>query len=394
MRGALKGVLPLLALLSIMVWGHPMILTAQSQDDRSTPRPYKFELDFYGLGMGAAAPPRGAGLLPPTPPFIQLALVVPARTQQVSSWFFGAGSALTAASNSKLTGGRAVQPLDGVLAGRSLGPQPGFGGGAAVVRRLGNRVSGEAAIEVSNTGVGFTSAARKGIEASRASFQSFFEGVAGTVGEEPGRAIQASVSGGTPDNDVQLSGAFRVSVGRIKRLSPYATFGAGVVRSFGPGAATNIRGAYGFQLVTRTGAVSHYDETDTVRLRIETSSYRPVGILGGGATYEWRGRCGLYFDTRVMISPVRVKMFMDASPHVAVVSDPAISHSGIVSISGASFVFPAVDTVTVVVFDNNQELSPAFPSSLSGPPIAGFQTWSARAVGTRVGVRFGLSYRF
>ena len=95
-----------------------------------------------------------------------------------------------------------------------------------------------------------------------------------------------------------------------------------------------------------------------------------------------------------MISPVRVKMVMDASPHVALVSDPAISHSGIVSISGAPFVFPAVDTVTVVVFDNNQELSPAFPSSLSGPPIAGFQTWSGHAVGARVGLRFGWYYRF
>ena len=284
-----------------------------------------------------------------------------------------------------------MQALDGVLSGRSLGTQPGFGGGAAVVRRLGNRVSGEIAIEASNTGVGFTGAARKDIEASRASFQSFFEGVALTVGEEPGPAIHATVSGaGRVDNEIQLSGAFRVPVGRIKRLRPYATLGAGVVHAFGSAAATEIRGAYAFQLVnTRTGAVSHYDETDTLRLTIETNSNRPVGILGGGTTYEWRERSGIYFDARVMISPVRVKMVMDASPHVALVSDPAISHSGIVSISGAPFVFPAVDTVTVVVFDNNQELSPAFPSSLSGPPITGFQTWSGDAVGTRVGLRFG-----
>ena len=101
-------------------------------------------------------------------------------------------------------------------------------------------------------------------------------------------------------------------------------------------------------------------------------------------------RAGVQVDARMSISQVSVRLMLSASPSVMTVSDPSIIGSGIITVGTSTESSPP----TVILFNNNQELSQAFPSSLSGPRIQDLQIFAGDDIHVAVTFRVGLYCRF
>jgi hypothetical protein len=149
-------------------------LAAQETTPPEARRPWSLELDFIRESSGGAL--QGTVALPAAPPFLRLALVVPVRTQQVSSRLFGAGAALVNAVNGDQSlASSSLISLDSVLT-----KTPGTGSGGtglrvSLLRSVGTRRgSVSVTFDYRPRGAGFSSATRNAIDLTASSFEKAF----------------------------------------------------------------------------------------------------------------------------------------------------------------------------------------------------------------------------
>jgi len=362
----------------------------------STPTPpATWQLDLSGVWFQAGAPLKGAGALPNPAPLIPLSLSFPQQTRFIPSWFFGSGAALIEEVDPKHVLARvSVHPLDAVLTGRSAAHQSGSGISLGLTHVISGRFCAEFRVASSRTGVGLTPTARTEVESTRRSFEEFFGRVASLLDTDS--SIARAVVNTVPKSslEVHISAGLRTGFRKTLFGTPYVMVGAGLTRSNSFAQQVKITGNYRFGTPAGRGRlIGQYDETDNVVLQIDSDRYRPFWIGGVGSTFALSPRVGFQVDTRFSLALTQVSITLDASPGVSVIDDPALSRSGVhtVGVGQVSFDGPPL---TVLMFDNNGELSRTFPSSLSAPPIERFRTLSARGIESAVALSFGMYLKF
>jgi hypothetical protein len=315
---------------------------------------------------------------------VPLALVVPLQTQIVSSWFFGSGAKLIASRTTE-------HSLDQALLDRPAGSGSGAGVGGAFVRGLSGRLKIEVSVDLSDAAIELATRTKDEIEASRKSFEKVFRAVSQIAGDDSSSNATAVVAYSDSKLEVQSSAALRIMLLETPRYGLYAVAGGGVVSSLSPRQTTRLTGDYQFRSLSgSTRALSAYHEMDVVELKALGDRHRPFAVFGGGLERRVSRRMSALLDVRLRVNPESVRVTLSASPNVMTVSDPAIAGSGIVSISTAFESAPP----SVLLFNNNRELSAIFPSSLSGPGINDLLVFSGHQTRMAVNLRFGLSCRF
>lgn len=363
---------------------------------------HKWEIEFHSGGMvpsnptaGTTAPPglgasfTTAGIYgPPAPP-----VLVVATSRRVSSWYFGDGAVLFGQAATALAAnpvamtapfpGRIVA-LDPVLR-RSLGEfHRGGTTGVRVTRVMTPRLSAELSVDYSLARVQIARANRDSIEATRASFIPAFNGL---ITSNSGRVARSITSDAALDdgNAHQLftSGALIVNLRTTGRVTPYATVGASLISIHGERPSVVLTGNYQFSNIA-TGA--SYNETDHVVVRDTREARSFAGVLGGGLKYHVSSRWGMRFDVRVSLSGNPASTDLDAEPDVALGQLPP----GRVTLNAD----PTIQFGNSPNAVTGLGVTAVAPSTLSGPPITGFRTWSGSGVSSHMNVAVGIFWRF
>jgi opacity protein-like surface antigen len=362
----------------------------------------KWEIEVHGGAVLPANQSGGTAALPgPGVPFTTQSIYGPpappvlvvSQSRRISSWYFGDGALLfdqaataVAANPAAMTApfpGRIVA-LDPVLLG-SLGEIDRGGAiGARVTRALTARFGVEVGIDYGLARVRVAPATRDSIEATRTSFIPAFTGV---IASNPSRAVRSITSNASLDEgsarELFASGALIVNLKTTGRMTPYATIGAALVATDGDLPRATLTGNYQFANVT-TGA--SYNETDRVAVSDTRDTRSLAGILGGGMKYDVSARWGVRFDVRVFLGSNPADTRLDADPDVVLGPLPA----GRVTLNAEPTIQfgNSADPVTAL------GVTGLAPSSLSGPAITGFRTWSGHGVSTHTSVTGGVFWRF
>jgi hypothetical protein len=362
----------------------------------------KWEVEFHGGGMLSANPTAGtasmpgpgeafttAGIYPPPAPPV----LVVSTSRRISSWYFGDGALLfnqaaaaVAANPVAMTAafpGRIVA-LDPVL-GRSLGEaRRGGTFGLRLARVVTPRLSVELNIDYSLTHLQITQANTDAIEATRASFIAAFNGL---ITSNPNRVLNrltstAAVTNGS-GGELFTSGSLVVNLRTTGSLVPYAALGAGLIARTGTMPAVTLTGSYRF-LNPSGGPI---DETDTMTVRESRDRRTVAGILGGGVKYRVSSAWGIRIDARVSLSQNTPTTLLDANPNVVLGllptgrgtlnADPTIQFSN-----------NWTDPITTL------GVTSVARSTLSGPAVTGFRTWSGNGLATHTNVAAGIFWRF
>jgi hypothetical protein len=159
---------------------------------------------------------------------------------------------------------------------------------------------------------------------------------------------------------------------------PYAAVGAGVVSNLGELPRATLAGNYRFDSL---GGVSGYfpvNETDTATVRLVAAREHPVAaVVGAGVKLHQTRRGGFRADVRAYISRNTMDVLVDATPRVVTTSQPL----GVI----ASSLIPSIQ------FSN---LSVGLDSTLSGPAISGFKTFTSQGTGVHMALSAGYFVRF
>ena len=359
----------------------------------------KWEIEFHGGGMLPANPTGGTVSLPGPGAVFTSPSNVPAigpavhSSRQQPSWYFGDGAILFNGLADTLVGtGQAVFPgriaaLDPVL-GRSLGAERRGGSiGARISRVLTPRLSAELSVDYGLARLQITQANTDSIEATRASFIAAFRGLL----VPSGLAVNVNrvLNSVTSVASLESGGSHRLSTGGALLINlltdgdviPYATVGASLISTIGSMPSATLAGNYQFLSV---GAPMN--ESDTVSVRDARDAHTVAGILGGGVKYNVSPRWGIRLDARVSLSKNPAGTTLDATPNVVMGGLP-----------GGRFMFLAP---TTVMFSNstlpvtNQGVTVVGISTLTGPALTGFRTFSGSGVSTHTNIAAGLFLRF
>lgn len=355
-----------------------------------------WELEIHGGGLWTFVPSSGLSTSPP--PGVAFQTIVPeVSSRRVTSWFYGDGGSLLAqrverpvsTGNFTIRSVRTVGNLDAVLS--SAAARWPFGGvlGARLGRRLGSRLSAELNVEYSPRGPVLSDEAREDVESSRAAFES-------TWGRTLAGMAQPSV---TAQADVREGGGGRLLATAVlnvnletgdapdwsrrspsRRFVSYLSFGAGIDSASDGEASATLVGRYRFASpFSEPGAP--FEETDTVTVRSGTPGTAFVGVFGFGAKQDLSARWGLRIDARAYLGANRSRTRLHAGPSVTPGSPPA----ALVTVSRAG----------AIQFVNQGPAAGAGEaSSLSGPPVAGLQTFEGSGVQVQLNVSLGVFLRF
>jgi hypothetical protein len=356
-----------------------------------------WELEIHGGVLWTLTPTGGqATSLPPGESF---PTVVPGvSSRRVTSWYFGDGGVLLrqtrmgTGTTGSYTYRYPVQMghLDPVLSSATVGWPFGGGAGLRLGRRLGRRITAELGIDYGRHAPTFSETARTSIEASRASFESTWSSVLSSLPELSVTSEVNVLEGG--GHRLLATGVLNVNLEtgdapKWSRRSPsrrfvsYLTFGAGIVSTGGEEASATLVGRYRFTSPAG-GSGAPFRETDTVAVRPSgTFGTAFVGVVGLGCKQDLSTRWGIRFDARAYLSRNPTRTVMDARPSVTTGS-PA---SAIVASS----------TIGAIQFVNNSS-GPyeGHQSSLSGPPIASFETFRGTGILTQINITLGVFLRF
>jgi hypothetical protein len=361
----------------------------------------KWSVELHGGGMlpthptggrsalpGPGAPFTTAGIFgPPAPP-----VLVVSTSRQVSSWFFGDGAVLFDQAASAVSANPVamtapfaarIVALDPVL-GRSLGElDPGGSIGMRISRTITPRFAAELSVDYSLSRVQLTEANRRSIEATRASFIPAFTGL---ITSNPGRVLTAvnSTAELDPGDAHQLlsTAVLVVNLMTKGRVVPYAAVGAGLMSFHGESPRVSLTGNYRFS----NAAGAAFNETDTITVSDRRPNRAFAGILGGGVKYELAARWGVQLDVRVSLSRNSVSTELDARPAVVLGQTPA----GRVTLNAN----PTLQFGNSANPVTGLGVTGLAPSSLSGPPIERFLTWSSSGTSIQTQMAGGIFWRF
>lgn len=332
----------------------------------------RWTLEVHG-GMTAGTTP-SAGSPGQFPAGTPLATDV-AASRAIPSWFFGDGATLFNEVRSQFASRFNVQypqitPLDRALATvpleRQGGPNFGFRLGRQITRRFGV----ELGFDRSQGKLKLADDARAAIEATRASFESAFGGLLGTV---PQTNLSVTSTADVEDanaTQMSLTGALTVRLFTAGRLSAHALAGGGRLTNSSDSVDVRLRGNYQFRLFNAYA----FNETDSLTIRTTERESTGVGVLGGGITYDLSRRSGIRFDVRALIGTNGITTTVDASP---------TTNAAVPGIALPSLTTPSIQ------FSNMSNV----PSSLSGT-AANLRTFEGDGLDSRMLVSVGFVLRF
>ena len=298
------------------------------------------------------------------------------ESRTIPSWYFGGGAALFNAVNAQFASQfnqrfSQIVPLDPVLSSTALTRKGGVAFGARLARQLSSRYGIEFSVDRSTESVRLSDAAVQGIEATRASFESAFSGLLATIPMTGLRVTStADLVDGSTSSQTSFTAALTIALTSGRRFAPYVVLGGGGVTTDVDDLSATLRGNYQFRLID----AFPFNESDTVVVRFTERDSAPIGLAGGGFTYDVGRRQALRFDVRVHVGP--------GGHSTTVVATPSVS-SGTAAIALPSRTNPSVQFSTL----------PGSPSSLSGN-LPALEIFSGGGVTTRVLVSFGYAVRF
>jgi len=329
----------------------------------------KWEVEFHG-GAAASTTPSGgtAATLPVGPTFTTLALT---ESRRQATWLFGDGTVLLNSVNTVLAPAAKITPLDPVIGSAAASRGSGASFGVRVIRGFGTRYFAELNVDYARTPLEFTQGALDGIEASRTTFISAFNGLFRSgPSSNPTVTATTTLSGGG-GSELLTTGIVGVDLMTSGRLVPYVVGGGGVAHSSGDAPSASLVGNYAFTL---PGAVG-INETDRVTIRVATRANSAVGVFGGGVRYAASQRWGIRGDVRFFAGGGKSDVIVDASPSTST-SNPGVI---LISPTRPSAVFSSSATVA---------------SSLTAPAISGLRTFAGSGSALRTNVTAGVYLRF
>jgi hypothetical protein len=363
--------------------------SAQTSDAR------KWEVEIHGGGVWPTNPAGGTTNLPGPGQVFTTATSMstpPPTSRRESSWYFGDGAVLfNQAVASLFTQAAApttpprITSLDSVL-GSALGARkPSASIGLSVSRALTQWFSAELRVDYRRARFQITESTSEGIEATRASFVTAFEGM---IRFNPNRVLNSVTSTAQREDgsghQLAVTGALSINLRTMGNAIPYATFGAGVISTSGEMPTTTLLGNYQFRLGAGGAPIS---ETDSVTVRAARDNHPFAGILGGGVKYLVSPRWGIRFDLRAALSKNAASTVLDAAPSVALDLRP--SGRGVLNANPSiQFSNNSSDPVT------SGGVTAVAASTLTGPPITGFRTFSGTGIVTQTSLITGVFWRF
>jgi hypothetical protein len=326
---------------------------------------FKWELEGHVGGVFLTNPTGGTTSLPPGGTvYVPAAGFPPSRA--VSSWYFGDGAALFNDVRRTFSFIPSITPLDPVLTGAGVERNGGLSFGFRLTRALNDRFGVEFDIDAGLGHAVMNDGMRAGIEASTTSFELAFSRAAFSPAESIATIRQ---EGGTR---LSAIGALNINLLTPRRLTPYVSIGAGVVSAVGDLPSATIVGTY--QVPDLELGIPAVVETDTVSIRYEERT-TPIFMLGGGVKLDLTPRSGIRGDVRFAIGPNNDRIAIDATP-----SEPRGS--------GTSLTYIAANWSMVFSSSGTRQ------TSLSGPPVTGFETYSASGSQVQTTVALGYFVRF
>jgi hypothetical protein len=359
----------------------------------------KWEIEFHSGGMLPGNPSGGTVRLPPQGELFTSVTNVPAlgpavhASRRQPSWYFGDGANIfngladSLVANNQAQFSARLATLDPVLR-RSLGTERRGGSiGARISRVLTPRFSAELSIDYGLARFQITQANSDSIEATRASFIAAFRGllVPSGLAVNVNRVLTSVTSIAALErgsaHHLWTSGALLINLRTTGDVIPYATAGASLISTIGGMPSATLAGSYQFLSV---GAPMN--ESDTVTVRDARDAHTVAGVLGGGVKYHVSPRWGIRLDARVSLSKNTAGTTLDATPNVVMGGLPA-----------GRFMFLAP---TTVMFSNStlpvtgQGVTVIGTSTLTGPALTGFRTFSGTGVSSHTNVAAGIFWRF
>lgn len=346
----------------------------------------RWEIEIHGGGAVESNPTGGTASQPPAGESFTTFTGRPSR--RASSWYFGDGALLMNQIIASFVGSTAtgrITPLDVVLNRAAATRNNDVSLGFRVARAITPRLTAEFNLDAPSGPLKLTDELIAGVEASRASFIPTWDERTGLISTGGGFVFtNPSVSSASTITDEQgrrifSTGALTVNFPTGGRLTPYATIGAGVVSNIGDAPSVTLVGNYRFTSLNAFGPSSFpVNETDTIEIRLVPANNHPfVTVFGGGARIAGSPRWGVRADIRAYVSKNTFDVLVDATPQVAT-SIPAG--------------FIASTTAVGIQFSNNP--STGRQSTLSGPAIDGFKTFSSSGTAMHVSISGGYFFRF
>jgi hypothetical protein len=354
------------ALAVVVAWVAAAPARAQSSDDGR-----RWEIEGYGgLFVPTGGSAGGAPVLPlPGPPIATSSPIFPSR--RVPSWFFGDGATLLNQVNGQFGVDALIDPLDGALGGSALATGSGLAAGARVRRALNDRFAVEASFDFFPSASDLSDDLVAAAETTRASYAPAFQGLLAT-GPFTDIDVSASSTRGGSALEIAATGALVWQLGAGGGFDPYLTFGGGVISGAGDGASLTLEGHYAFRVLSEVPI----DETDRLTVRV-TSRTVLAGLVGAGLRREMSERWGIRIDGRVLIGPRTTQVLLDTDPTIAQGTPPDYVES---------FTAPSIQ------FSNNA--STGRESSLGGPALQGYETFTQDGLQARVLISAGVFFRF
>ncbi len=261
-----------------------------------------------------------------------------------------------------------MTPLDSVLRQRLARREGGGSFGLRVSRQLTPRFSAELNFDRASSPVLLVSGLENALQATRASFETVFRRQ--FPGGDVGTTVTIDRGGDVSQRFV--TGAVNFHFDTFGRVAPYVTAGLGGVFNSGEAPSATLVGNY--QLAALPQFV--VDETDTVTVHAAPADHALVTLFGGGARFHVSPRHGVRADVRLHVTQNPIHTTVDARP---------LRGAG-----GTNNAIVVVVTQPALQFGSGP--SPPVQSSLSGPSIAGLETFTAS--GTQLQLNFSVGYFF
>jgi hypothetical protein len=322
----------------------------------------RWEIELLGGLAAGTDPTRGSGQLPPSAgTMIPFPGWFPAPS--ISSWYYGEGAALFNEVMVWLGRSAAIVPLDEILVRTAVTRPTGAQFGARIGRVVGSRLTAEVALTVDTGRLTMSDRARTILESSaRTSLEAFrWLGSA-----ELARLDQTVKSGGLR---LMTTGALTIALGSGQPLTPFVTVGAGVRSSLGA-AEVSLAGSY-----HRTAFDLQFEESDTVHIQFESKA-TPVFVVGAGFRTALSPASGIRGEVRLLAGPNGIRTRLRTTPTRA-----EFARDGTLILT----------TTPLLAFATPGS---AGESTLSGPVIEEFETFSGGGTSTSLTLTIGYFRRF
>lgn len=348
-------------------------LPAQAQNDNR-----RWEVEFHLGALTGTDPISGSGRLPDPLPAAPLGFPISGMTSApvVTSWFFGEGARLMQVMGAFLVrGATPFVPLDAVLTRGDARYETGMSAGARLGARFGGRWRAELAVDYGASRLQIADDALQQFEASRSTFAEVFNRSLLFLGAQSASATM-SADNGDARAVVTMASIARDLPG-ARGVVPYLRAGAGVTSTIGQEPTVQLEGEYTFRFM---GGVSPTPLTqrDAVSVRYRQSQHTFTWSAGGGARIDVSPRWLVRVDASVVVSRPESQITVAAANS----SQPLPSAQ-----SGSATILGTTPPIVFSTFTSAR-------STLSGPPLQDFVTFSGKSTQTRLNVTAGLGFRF